>query len=147
MFPGILYVFAFLAVVICESLGCGVDLRDCSCNCGCISRSNFSKTQEKAIVTRKGILNDDGECVCACNCEDEDAVPNNNGLCEHCSVYGELVHVRGDCTKFCVCQYLDYQHLNKIKDCPSGLFFDYGMQRCEWPLTALCSYKDGRNLK
>lgn len=103
-------------------------------------------------------MNDDGECVCICNCGQEATskpnnpayptsttpLPDTKGSCEHCTNYEELVYVKGDCTKFCVCQYLDYQHLNLVKDCPSGLYFDHGMQRCEWPLVTRCPYKESR---
>lgn len=55
--------------------------------------------------------------------------------------YGTLVHHR-DCTKFCICQWYDDQGRNVVKDCPSGLYFDKGSQRCEWPILSDCPFKD-----
>ncbi|KAL5278956.1 hypothetical protein ACFFRR_003529 [Megaselia abdita] len=140
---GVVFLLLLVLTIVCGSRGCGVDIRECKCKCECNPDDcEFSQRHNKITTVNKGTLNHDGECICNCNCCNDNAnFREVIGECEHCSKIQELVFVRGDCTKFCVCEYLDKQGLNKVKDCPSGLYFDYALQKCEWPLDSDCPYK------
>lgn len=151
-FSGILLAFvAFgLAAVLAASLDLSSRTCDCYCSCNVSECNEGNCTSTKVKVPGTGTLNNDDICICNCNCEQNETLtltpqnplPIHQGQCEPCEHYDDLVYVYGDCTKFCKCQYLFYQHKNKIFNCPDSLYFDLEAKACLWPLQSNCPYKN-----